>query len=59
MAPNRTRPGESGNPADKSQIEKFQDLAREIGADEDEEAFKAKVQRVASAARQPKVEKKR
>ena len=33
------------------QIDKFRDLARQIGADEDEEAFKAKLRKVATAPR--------
>ncbi len=40
------------------QIDKFRDLAREIGADEDPEAFKAKLRKVATAPRQPKPEPK-
>ncbi len=31
----------------RSQGEKFKDLAREIGADEDEESFKAKLKKLA------------
>lgn len=33
----------------KLQAEKFRDLARELECDEDEEAFKAKVKKVATA----------
>jgi hypothetical protein len=35
--------------ADKTQSEKFKKLAREIGADEDEAAFKAKLKKLAKA----------
>jgi hypothetical protein len=31
---------------DKSQSDKFKDLAREVGADEDEQAFDAKLRKV-------------
>lgn len=41
----------------QSQVDKFRDLAREIGADEDPAAFKAKLVKVAKAPRQS-VEKK-
>jgi hypothetical protein len=44
-------------PDPRSQPEKFGDLARQIGADEDEAAFKAKLVKIAKASRQP-VEKK-
>ena len=40
-----------------TQVEKFRQLAREIGADTDEAAFKAKLVKIAKAPRQP-VEKK-
>ena len=33
------------------QVEKFRDLARELECDEDEEAFKAKLRKVATAPR--------
>jgi hypothetical protein len=33
----------------QSQPDKFRELARELGADEDEEVFKAKLQKVARA----------
>jgi hypothetical protein len=33
--------------ASKSQSQKFKDLAREIGADEDEKAFEDKLRRIA------------
>jgi hypothetical protein len=36
-----------------TQIDKFRDLARQLGADEDEEAFKAKLVKVAKAPRRP------
>lgn len=39
--------------ADKDQADKFRDLARELGCDEDEEAFKEKVRKVAGAPRAP------
>jgi hypothetical protein len=38
----------------KRQIDKFRDLAREIGADDDEAAFKAKLRKVATAPRPAK-----
>ncbi|GEM_PF-1458347 len=38
---------------DKPQADKFRDLARELEADESEEAFEEKVRRIATA---PKVE---
>ena len=37
----------------KPQIDKFRDLAREIGADEDPEAFKATVRKIATAPKPP------
>lgn len=43
----------------KPQIDKFRDLARELEADEDPEAFKAKLRKVASAPREPKPTKPR
>jgi hypothetical protein len=53
------RSSSSGREAAKlPQIDKFRELAREIGADEDEEAFKAKLRKVAEAPRQPKPEPK-
>ena len=42
--------------AAKSQADKFKDLAREVGADEDEAAFKRKLARLAKA-KQPEKEK--
>lgn len=36
------------------QIDKFRALARELECDEDEEAFKAKVRKIAKAPRVPK-----
>lgn len=45
------------NPPDpnaKPQIERFREMARELGCDEDEEAFKAKLAQV--MRHQPKVE---
>ena len=41
----------------QSQADKFRDLARELECDEDEEAFKAKVKKIATAPKAPKVEK--
>jgi hypothetical protein len=41
--------------AQPPQIDRFRQLARELGADEDPEAFKAKLRKVAKAPRQPKV----
>ena len=35
--------------SEPSQIDKFRATARELGCDEDEEAFKAKVRKVATA----------
>jgi hypothetical protein len=35
--------------APKPQVDKFRDLARQIGADEDEEAFKAKLRKIAKS----------
>lgn len=35
----------------RSQADKFRDLARELECDDDEEAFKAKVKKIATAAR--------
>jgi hypothetical protein len=32
---------------EKPQVDKFRDLARQIGADEDEAAFKAKLRKIA------------
>jgi hypothetical protein len=57
MAPNRAQPGESGKTDDRSQVDKFRDLAREIGADEDPEAFKAKLRKVATAPKAPVIPK--
>ena len=45
------------NQAAPSQIQKFRELAREIGADEDPEAFKARLRKIATAPR-PKPEPK-
>lgn len=41
-------------PKPKSQADMFRDLARELECDESEEAFKAKVQKVARAPRSAK-----
>jgi len=38
----------------QSQVAAFRDLARQLEADEDEEAFKAKVRKVARAPKPPK-----
>jgi hypothetical protein len=38
--------------AEQPQIDKFRQLARELEADEDENAFKAKLRKVAKAPRQ-------
>jgi hypothetical protein len=40
-----------------SQVDKFRDLARELECDEDPEAFKAKVAKVAKAPRHQKPDK--
>lgn len=42
------------NQAEPSQIEKFRELARQMEADEDPEAFKATVKRIATAPKPPK-----
>jgi len=42
-------PVAAGKSATTAQIDKFRDLARELEADEDEEAFKAKLKKVATA----------
>lgn len=42
-----------------SQIDKFRDLARQLECDEDEEAFKAKVRKVATAPRRTQGEAKK
>jgi hypothetical protein len=39
--------------ADRSQRERFIETARELGCDEDEEAFKAKLKRIAKSAAKP------
>jgi hypothetical protein len=44
-------------PDEKPQIEKFREMARELGCDEDEEAFKAKLAQV--MRHRPKVEPKK
>jgi hypothetical protein len=41
-------------PEEKPQIERFREMARELGCDEDEDAFKAKLAQV--MRHQPKVE---
>lgn len=41
---------------DRSQVDKFRELARDIGADESEAAFKAKLVKIAKA---PKAQKPR
>jgi hypothetical protein len=41
-------------PDDRPQANKFREMARELGCDEDPEAFKAKLQKVARA---PKLER--
>jgi hypothetical protein len=43
--------GGSGSDAPLTQSDKFRDLARELECDEDEDAFKAKVKRIASATK--------
>ena len=45
-------------PLQAPQVEKFRQLAREIGADEDPDAFKAKLVKIAKAPRPPKPEAK-
>jgi hypothetical protein len=41
------------NKPEQSQIDKFRDLARELEVDENEEAFKEKVRKVATATQPP------
>ena len=48
MAPREPKPG--------PQVDKFRELARELGADEDEAAFKAKLVKIAKVPRQPKAD---
>jgi hypothetical protein len=36
-------------PPSTSQLNKFQDLARDLGCDEDEDAFKAKLRKIAKS----------
>ena len=43
----------------KPQHERFKELARELGCDEDEAAFDAALERIASTPAQPKYEPKR
>jgi hypothetical protein len=54
MPPNRAQPIESRNPNGRAQVDKFRELARELGADEDPEAFKAKLVKIAKAPREAK-----
>jgi hypothetical protein len=49
-------PTQSPEPA-SDQLRKFQDLARELECDEDEDAFKAAVRKIGTAPREPKAEK--
>jgi len=46
-------------PDAKPQIERFKELARELGCDEDEAAFEAALARIVSTPAQPKYEPKR
>lgn len=46
-----TQPKPTGS---EPQIDKFRDLARELECDEDEDAFKAAVRKIAQAPRPPK-----
>jgi hypothetical protein len=39
--------------AEKPQIEKFRDLARELECDDDEDAFDARLKRIAKALKTP------
>ena len=45
--------------ADSSQIDRFKEVARELGCDEDEAAFEAALKKVAEAKPGPKHEPKR
>jgi hypothetical protein len=45
--------------ADQTQIDRFKELARELGCDEDEAAFEAALKKVAEAAQPPKYEPKK
>lgn len=53
-----TRPKPTASAPGEAQIDKFRQLARELGANEDPEAFKAKLVKIARASR-PAAEKKR
>jgi hypothetical protein len=44
-------------PPEPSQIEKFRELARQLECDDDEDAFKAKLVKLAKAPRTPKPER--
>lgn len=44
---NKAKPG--ARRSNEAQIDKFRDLARELECDEDEEAFRAKFRKVATA----------
>ena len=45
--------------ADNAQLDRFKELARELGCDEDEAAFDAALKRVAEAKPGPKYEPKK
>ena len=49
----------SPNEADKPQIDRFREAARELGCDESEERFDAALVKVAKAGAPPKAEKAR
>ncbi|MGE3691191.1 MAG: hypothetical protein AB7F98_07415 [Novosphingobium sp.] len=41
----------------KTQLDKFKETARNLECDEDEDAFKAKLRKIATAPKSPKAEK--
>jgi hypothetical protein len=43
--------------AEKSQADKFRDLARELECDEDEHALKAAARKIGTAPREPRTER--
>ena len=47
------------NASDSDQIDRFKEVARELGCDEDEAAFDAALKKVAEAPAQPKHEPKK
>lgn len=49
----------SHKPQDSDQVSRFKQLARELGCDEDEEAFEAALRKVAQSGPAPKHEPKK